>query len=149
MSIRCSRLIVLVLLLVSMTSGCTHTKQVDSDSPLPTHSKQQIAEDYDKQGILSKSDYWHLHTIYQTEQNQPLQNEDLEWLINLLQKPSTDPPTKNAKVMAAFLDLKVPPTEQQNQRIVAAVTPLLSSKSELDRNYAASVLKKLQQMKAT
>ena len=119
----------------------TVNKQVD---------KEKIATSFQQQGIITRDDYFYLDRVWTaTNQGRPLSDEDLKWLLLLMHKPSTNLPIVNSMVMGLFLDLKVKPAEEQRHQILTQIRPLLSSKSELDRKYAARVVKKLDKLTAT
>ena len=75
-------------------------------------------------------------------QKKQIDDDDLDWATSLIHKPSTSPSDVHELVMGLFLTARTF-TPLQQQKIRAAVTPLLSSSDGDEAKWAKAVLKKI------
>ena len=97
----------------------------------------------EEQGHMAAADYLRWEAVGDKVSRQGrIEDEDLDWAISTMQKPSTNPSELHSTIISLFLAPRTL-TPSQKQKIHDAVLPLLSSKDEDDRMLSRMAIRKV------
>lgn len=98
---------------------------------------RKIGADWQQSGLLPENDYVRLHALgHSAVQTHTISDQDLDWSLDKMKHSQS--PIVHARVMGMLSALVNLPSSQKG-RINTAITPLLQSRSDLDRRYALRV----------
>jgi hypothetical protein len=106
----------------------------------------RIGADWEQSGRLSQASYVHLRQIISGVRNSGgvISDQDLDWSLAVMNSGSDAIVRARVMGMLGMLGERKPLPTTQKQKVLAAITPLLNSRQELDRRYAARVQKALE-----
>ncbi len=126
-----------LILCCSILLGCADHSPDAQKLPASTYT---FGRDEERLGIMSSADYIRWQEVAnKIDLSRRIDDEDLDWAISAMQKPSTRPLEVHQMMMALFQDVWVYGPGQQ-EKVRAAVTPLLASRDPYDVKYAKRVL---------
>lgn len=103
-------------------------------------SSVAIGRNNEQKGIMSSADYLRWEQVgNKVSAQRHMDDSDVDWALSVMQKPSTRPAQVRVMMMGLFLSPHTfGPTQQQ--KIRAAVTPLLTSSDLVEKDYAKAVI---------
>ena len=127
----------LLIVCCSILLGCAAHSPDAQKLPVSTY---RIAGDYERLGIMSSADYIRWQEVAnKVDLHRRLDDEDLDWAISAMQKPSAKPLDVHEHMMSLFSGVWAYGPGQQ-EKVRAAVTPLLASRDPFEVKYAKRVL---------
>lgn len=121
----------------SVLLGCASHSPNAQKLPASTYA---IAHDEERFGIMSSADYIRWQEVAnKIDLHRRIDDEDLDWAITAMQKPSTKPLDVHEHMMSLFSGVWAYGPGQQ-EKVRAAVTPLLASRDPFEVKYAKRVL---------
>jgi hypothetical protein len=125
-------------------SGCSLHAQVNKVSKSnQVEPDQKVAQREQSRGVMSADDFQHFTSLgSKNTRKEPLSDNDIDWCIGMIHKPSKRPNELQATALAVFFDDKNM-TPAQKTKVRGVVEPLLSSKSTLVRTTAQLAMKRL------
>lgn len=129
------------------SAGCNAQTHISQSRETPNQravkTSAAISHNEEKLGIMTSADYLHWEQVSnKVSAQRRMSDDDLDWAVSMMQKPSTQPADVHEKMMGYFLTMRTFGPMQQ-QKIRAAVTPLLSSHDPLELKYVQAVIKKM------
>ena len=126
-----------LIICCSILMGCAAHSRDAQKLPASTYA---IGRDNERLGIISSADYIRWQEVAnKIDLHRRIDDEDLDWAISAMQKPSTRPSELHERIMSLFRDVWAYGPGQQ-EKVRAAVTPLLTSRDPFEVKYAKSVL---------
>ncbi len=102
---------------------------------------RKIGALWQQEGLMTQAEYVELRRISDAVvQHHTVSDAELDWLLATMRQ--SQEPTVHARVLGILSTLKNPPAGQRD-KIASAIVPMLQSKAELDRRYAARVQRNL------
>lgn len=140
-------MLVSLVLCSAILTGCGTHSQANNANVTPEQRAAKtsaiIGQSNERRGVMSSEDYsrWE-HMGDKDGMVAHISDDDLDWAISVMRKPSTNPTIVHMRVMGLFLTVQAF-TDVQRQKIKTAVTPLLSSADTEDVKWAKAVLKRI------
>jgi hypothetical protein len=140
---RCANVVAVWLALA--IAGCGHSVSLPNSPPITTGNTAAIdsvtGARFERRGIMSQSDYVHMRSIddQSIDPKGSISDTDLDFLIQLAGKPSSNPSWLHLNVAAAFASLtRLAPGQQD--RIIATALPWIRSDNKYDQLAGLAVL---------
>lgn len=136
----------MMICLIALT-GCAAHPSADNKTAIrqrqTAKTSAKIGRAEEKQGIMTSEDYLKWEKVgNKVSLKRRIDDPDLDWAISVMGKPSTKPAEVHIMMMSLFLTIRAF-TPAQQQKISAAVKPLLSSSDKDEPKWAKAVLKKI------
>lgn len=145
----CAMALSLTLLIIFGLTACSKNR-VASNSPV-TPMEQNYAVSMQRGDVMSLQDANRTSQIANSiDSTDAISDQDLDWAIALMRKPSKSPGLLHARAMGLFLDLmevppkKIPPS--QRKKMLEAINPYLHDGNKLDEKYSAAVKRGIDRM---
>lgn len=124
-------------------SGCGQKDHSSASEQSSAASTTAINQKVEKDGIMARTDSEQWERLgTKVSRTKQLDDADVDWAISMMHKPSTVPAVVHAQMMGLFLDMRTF-SPSQREKILQAVTPLLSSTNPMDRKYAQAVIRRM------